>query len=46
MDGVNKADFGTSFIYQKKGYRSEGFNSWAHSQLGRALVALYRCVTE
>ena len=40
VDGVNKADFGTSFIYWKKGYKPEGFNSWAHSQLGRALVAL------
>jgi hypothetical protein len=42
VDGVNKADFGTSFIYWKKGYKPEGFNSWAHSQLGRALVALYQ----
>jgi hypothetical protein len=39
VDGVNKADFGTSFIYWKKGYKPEGFNSWAHSQMGRALVA-------
>ena len=29
-------------IYWKKGYKPEGFNSWAHSQLGRALVALYQ----
>ena len=42
VDGVNKADFGTSFIYWKKGYKPEGFNSWAHSQMGRALVALYQ----
>jgi hypothetical protein len=42
VDGVNKADFGTSFIYWKKGYKPEGFESWAHSQMGRALVALYQ----
>ena len=41
VDGVNKADFGTSLIYWKKGYKPEGFNGWAHSQMGRALVALY-----
>jgi len=41
VDGVLRADFGTSFIYWKKGDKPEGFNSWAHSQLGRALVALY-----
>jgi len=39
VDGVNKADFGTSLIYWKKGYKPEEFNGWAHSQLGRALVA-------
>jgi hypothetical protein len=42
VDGVNRAEFGTSFIYWKKGYKPEGFNGWAHSQLGRALVALYQ----
>jgi hypothetical protein len=42
VDGVNKAPFGTSFIYWKPGYKPEGFDSWAHSQLGRALVALYQ----
>ena len=42
VDGVNKADFGTSFIYWKKGYKPEGFNSWAHSHMGRALVGLYQ----
>jgi hypothetical protein len=42
VDGVNKASAGTSFIYWKKGYKPEGFNSWADSQLGRALVALYQ----
>jgi uncharacterized protein len=42
VDGVNQADFGTSFIYWKKAFKPEGFNSWAHSQMGRALVALYQ----
>ncbi len=41
VDGVRKADFGTSLIYWKKGYKPEEFNGWAHSQMGRALVALY-----
>ena len=41
VEGVNHAPFGTSFIYWKKGYTPEGFDSWAHSQMGRALVALY-----
>ena len=41
VDGVLKADFGTSLIYWKKGYKPEEFNGWAHSQMGRALVALY-----
>ncbi|MCY3022809.1 MAG: glycoside hydrolase family 127 protein [Planctomycetota bacterium] len=31
---------GPSFIYWKKG-KPAGFNSWAHSQMGRALVAWY-----
>ncbi len=42
VEGVNKADFGTSFIYWRKGYKPRGFDSWAHSQMGRALVALYQ----
>lgn len=42
VEGVNRADFGTTFIYWKKGYKPDGFESWAHSQLGRALVALYQ----
>ena len=42
VDGVNQADFGTSFIYWKKGFKPEEFDSWAHSQMGRALVALYQ----
>ena len=42
VDGVNKAGFGTTFIYWKQGYKPDGFESWAHSQLGRALVALYQ----
>ena len=40
--GVNKAEAGTSFIYWRKGYQPQGFDSWAHSQMGRALVALYQ----
>jgi hypothetical protein len=42
VEGVNKADFGTTFIYWNNGQKPQGFNSWAHSQLGRALVALYQ----
>lgn len=42
VDGVNKADFGASFIYWKKDLKPMGFNGWAHSHLGRALVALYQ----
>ena len=38
VDGVNRG--GTSFIYWKK-EPPEGFNSWAHSHMGRALVAWY-----
>ena len=42
VNGVLKADFGTSLIYWKKGYKPQEFNGWAHSQLGRTLVALYQ----
>ncbi len=42
VEGVNKAGFGTTFIYWKQGYKPDGFESWAHSQMGRALVALYQ----
>lgn len=42
VDGIHQADVGTSFIYWKKDYKPTDFNSWAHSQLGRALVALYQ----
>ena len=42
VDGVNQADAGTSFVYWKKNFKPAGFDSWAHSQLGRALVALYQ----
>jgi len=42
VEGVNRADFGTTFIYWKRGYQPEDFDSWAHSQMGRALVALYQ----
>jgi hypothetical protein len=38
VDGVHAG--GKSFIYWKKD-PPEGFNSWAHSQMGRALVAWY-----
>jgi hypothetical protein len=42
VDGVLSADDWTSLIHWKKGYKPEGFNGWAHSHLGRALVALYQ----
>lgn len=41
VDGVLQAPFGTSLIYWKKRFKPQGFDSWAHSQMGRALVALY-----
>ncbi len=46
VEGVAKAPFGTSFIYWKKGYKPQGFDGWAHSQMGRALVALYDATRE
>jgi hypothetical protein len=42
VEGVNNADAGATFIYWKQGYKPQGFDSWAHSQMGRALVALYQ----
>jgi hypothetical protein len=42
VDGVNGAESGATFIYWKRGYKPDGFESWAHSQMGRALVALYQ----
>ncbi|MEK7676977.1 MAG: beta-L-arabinofuranosidase domain-containing protein [Verrucomicrobiota bacterium] len=42
VDGVNQADFGATFIHWRKGAKPAGFDSWAHSQMGRALVALYQ----
>ena len=39
VDGVNRG--GTSFIYWRKGKPQGVFNSWAHSHMGRALVAWY-----
>ncbi len=42
VDGVNSAKEGTSFIYWKPDYKPQGFDNWAHSQMGRALVALYQ----
>ena len=43
VEGVNRG--GTSFIYWKPG-KPSGFNSWAHSQMGRALVAWYQATGE
>lgn len=42
VDGVNKAERGTSLAYWKMGVKPHGFLSWAHSQMGRALVAMYQ----
>ncbi len=39
VEGVNRG--GTSLIYWKAD-KPSGFNSWAHSQMGRALVAWYQ----
>ena len=39
VDGVNRG--GTSLIYWKKGKPEGPFNSWAHSQMGRAWSAWY-----
>lgn len=41
VDGVNAGDFGTTFVYWKKNWKPTGFDGWAHSQMGRALFALY-----
>ena len=41
VDGVDKAEFGTTFVYWKKDWKPSGFNSWAHSHMGRALLGLY-----
>ncbi len=46
VDGVNHAPLGTSFIYWKPDYKPVGFDSWAHSHMGRALVALYDATRE
>jgi uncharacterized protein len=43
VDGVNRG--GRSFIYWKK-EPPEGFNSWAHSQFARAMVAWYKATGE
>jgi hypothetical protein len=43
VDGVNRG--GPSFLYWKK-EKPAGFNSWAHSQMGRALVAWYQATGE
>jgi len=44
IDGVNRD--ATSFIFWKKDFHPQGFNSWAHSHLGRALVAYYAATGE
>jgi hypothetical protein len=46
VEGVAKAPAGTSFIYWKSAYKPQGFDGWAHSQMGRALVALYDATRE
>ena len=46
VEGVAKAPVGTSFIYWKSAYKPQGFDGWAHSQMGRALVALYDATGE
>jgi hypothetical protein len=43
VDGVNRAE--PSFIYWRKD-TPKGFESWAHSQLGRALVTYYAATGE
>lgn len=43
VDGVNRG--GSSFIYWKTN-QPAAFNSWAHSQMGRALVAYYEATGE
>ena len=43
VDGVNRG--GTSLIYWKKD-KPQGFNSWAQSQMGRALVEWYKATGE
>ena len=42
VDGVNRAGPGATLIYWKPGYEPDAFDGWAHSQMGRALVALYQ----
>ncbi len=42
VDGVIQAAPGISFVHWKPGFVPSGFDSWAHSQVGRALVALYQ----
>jgi hypothetical protein len=42
VEGVTRAEPGTTFIYWRHGYKPDGFEGWAHSQMGRALVTLYQ----
>ncbi|MCC7474751.1 MAG: glycoside hydrolase family 127 protein [Pirellulales bacterium] len=47
VDGVNRGEFGTTFLHWKEpGYKPQGFDSWAHSQIGRAMLALYQASGE
>ena len=46
VDGVNRAPFGTSFVYWKPTYKPEEFDSWGHSQMGRTLVGSTRGVAK
>ena len=41
VDGVLAASEGTSFVYWKENWTPRGFDCWAQSHMGRALVALY-----
>jgi uncharacterized protein len=41
VEGVRCSEPGTTFICWKQ-EKPRGFDSWAHSQMGRALVALYQ----
>ena len=43
VDGVLKAKGGTSFVFWKpKSILNDTFNNWAHSHMGRAMVAYYQ----
>jgi uncharacterized protein len=42
VDGVHQAAGGTSFVHWKENWTPRGFDCWAQSHMGRALVALYQ----